>query len=148
MNEATTTPHRCGSSEALTARDRRYTVNQEYTGEPGPRYVARFCRGWISSHDTAEEARRACEQHYRARMPVYTADFSALEARVDMELLRKRARTAKRKMAQCIKLARETRRDSWQQPQPYRTRYRQISREAMEDARYWHAELQQVAPYV
>ena len=131
----------------MTTHDRRYTVNQEYTGEPGPRYVARFCLAWISSHDTAEDARRACEQHYR-NSSMYTADFSTLEARVDMELLRKRARTAKSKMAHCVKLARETRRDSWQQPQPYRARYRQISREALDDARYWRAELQQVEPYV
>lgn len=125
----------------MTTHDRRYTVSREYTGEPGPRYVARFCLTWISSHDTAEEARRACDLHYRARMPLYTADFSALEARVDMELLRKRAQTAKRKMNQCIKLSRQSSRDSWQQPPTQRSEYHRISREAMEDARYWRDEI-------
>lgn len=129
----------------MTTHDRRYTVNQEYTGEPSPRYVARFCRVWISSHDTAEEARHACDLHYRARMPMYTADFSPLEARA-VELLRKRAQTAKRKMAQCIKLARSTSRYIWQvyaDDSRNRAECRRISREAIEDARYWRAELQE-----
>lgn len=52
----------------MTARDPRYTIHPEYTGEPGPLYVARFCREWISSHDTAEQARRACDLHHQARM--------------------------------------------------------------------------------
>lgn len=83
-------------NEATTTHDRRYTVNQEYTGEPGPRYVARFCLAWISSHDTAEEARRACDLHYRARMPPAHTHPGA-----------QRAQTAKRKMNQCVQLARE-----------------------------------------
>lgn len=61
----------------MTAKDPRYTIHQEYTGEPGPRYVARFCTTWISSHDTAEEARRACDLHHQARIsPAHTQEPS------------------------------------------------------------------------
>lgn len=57
----------------MTTHDARYTIRREYTGEPGPRYVARFCRAWISSHATAEEARRACDLHHQARIsPAHT----------------------------------------------------------------------------
>ena len=45
------------------------------------------------------------------------------------------------KLQQCIKLAREARRDSWQEPPAQRSEYRRISREALEDARYWHQEM-------
>lgn len=49
-----------------------------------------------------------------------------------------------RKMSQCIQLAQEARRDSWQQPPTQRSEYRRISREAMEDARYWRDEIRKL----
>ena len=55
-----------------------------------------------------------------------------------------RAHTARRKLAMCTKLAREARRDSWQEPKQYRSEYHRISREAMEDARYWRDEIRKL----
>lgn len=49
-----------------------------------------------------------------------------------------------RKLTQCVKLAREARRDSWQQPRRHRDLYRQISREALDDARYWRDEIRKL----
>lgn len=46
-----------------------------------------------------------------------------------------------RKLQQCVALAREARRDSWQEPKRYRSEYRRISREALDDARYWRDEI-------
>lgn len=124
----------------MTAHDPRYTINQEYTGEPGPRYVARFCLGWISSHDTAEEARRACDMHHQARMaPAHTHSG----ARQMIPTVTRRI-SCRRKMNQCIQLARESSRDSWQEPKRYRSEYRRISREALEDARYWRDEIRKI----
>lgn len=44
---------------------------------------------------------------------------------------------------QCLRLAREASRDSWQVPgipRTTRTALRQVSREAIQDARYWRAQ--------
>lgn len=48
------------------------------------------------------------------------------------------------KLAACIRLARECSRDSWQPARNPRERhaFRQISREAVADARYWRQKLQ------
>ena len=50
----------------------------------------------------------------------------------------------RRKLQQSVTLARECRRDSWQEPRRHRDLYRQISREAMEDARYWRDEIRKL----
>lgn len=47
------------------------------------------------------------------------------------------------KLQQCLRLAREASRDSWQVPgipRTTRTALRQVSREAIQDARYWRAQ--------
>lgn len=41
------------------------------------------------------------------------------------------------KIALCFRLARECRRMSWQEPKKDRKEYLRLSREAMQDARYW-----------
>lgn len=56
----------------------------------------------------------------------------------------RRAQTAKRQMAHCVQLAREARRNSWQEPLTQRSEYRQISHEAMEGARYWRDEIRKL----
>ena len=51
---------------------------------------------------------------------------------------------ARRKLANCIIFARECSRDSWQvlgMAKEHRKEMRLISREAIEDARYWRAQL-------
>lgn len=48
------------------------------------------------------------------------------------------------KLQQCLRLAREASRDSWQVagiPKPTRQALRQVRREAIEDARYWRGKL-------
>lgn len=55
---------------------------------------------------------------------------------------------SRRKLANCIMFARECSRDSWQPNEltrAQRKEMRRISREAIEDARYWRAQLQQPA---
>lgn len=49
-----------------------------------------------------------------------------------------------RKLHQSVTLAREARRDSWQQPPAQQSEYRRISREAIEDARYWRDEIHKI----
>lgn len=51
------------------------------------------------------------------------------------------------KLAACVRLARECRRDSWQIARNPRERraFRQISREAVADARYWRQRVQREA---
>lgn len=49
-----------------------------------------------------------------------------------------------RKLRQSVALARECRRDSWQEPRRHRDIYRQISREALDDARHWRDEIRKL----
>lgn len=50
---------------------------------------------------------------------------------------------ARYKLAAALRLARDTRRDSWARdtPQGQRRVYRELSRDSMDDARYWRGEL-------
>lgn len=45
------------------------------------------------------------------------------------------------KLAQCIRLARECSRYTWQEPSKYRTEYARIKSEAMTDAHEWRDDL-------
>ena len=47
--------------------DRRYTITPEYCGHPERRRVLRFCGQFISSHQTADEARTAQYEHSARR---------------------------------------------------------------------------------
>lgn len=44
-------------------RDGRYTVTQEYCGQPKKRHVARFCGDWIGHADNSAGAWRLAERH-------------------------------------------------------------------------------------
>lgn len=51
----------------ITAADKRYSVRQEFTGQPRPVYVARFCGNWIGWAPTKAEAQSLCVEHKAAR---------------------------------------------------------------------------------
>lgn len=48
-------------------QDKRYSVALEFCGYETPRYVARFCGDWISSHRMETEAWTAGQVHKDAR---------------------------------------------------------------------------------
>lgn len=53
----------------------------------------------------------------------------------------RRIEQCRRKLAGCVSLARDCSRNSWQEPAADRRAYRTIKRGAMQDARYWRAEM-------
>lgn len=94
--------------------DRRYSVAEEFTGKAKPQFVARFCGERIGSAGREAGAWLLAGAHKHGQT------------------------RALQKLASSIRLARECRRDSWQlQSAAMRDASRRVSREAMEDARYW-----------
>lgn len=47
--------------------DKRYTVTEEFTGQPRRMFVARFCGDWIGQAATKAEAQALCVEHKAAR---------------------------------------------------------------------------------
>jgi len=44
-------------------KDTRYSINQEFAGYFGPRYVARFCGVWLGAFETLEQAETEAKAH-------------------------------------------------------------------------------------
>lgn len=55
-------------------------------------------------------------------------------------------RQCKWKLQLSVKLAREARRASWQEPREHRKAYLTVSAESMQDARYWAQQMLEGAP--
>jgi len=54
--------------------DGRYTVNEEFTGDSGRPWVARFCGDFISAHATVTEALSASQSHHFSRLHPITPE--------------------------------------------------------------------------
>lgn len=48
-------------------RDRRYTIEREWTGHARPQHVVRFCDGWVGSASSAQKAVALRASHAAAR---------------------------------------------------------------------------------
>lgn len=52
---------------ATLKTDKRYTIDKEFCGYPGARYVLRFCGAWVSQHRELSDAQKAVKTHEEAR---------------------------------------------------------------------------------
>jgi nucleotide-binding universal stress UspA family protein len=48
-------------------KDGRFTVHQEATGHPNPRWVIRFMGEWVGSDEEEEPARKIRDRHFTAQ---------------------------------------------------------------------------------
>lgn len=54
-------------------RDRRYTIQREWTGHARPQHVVRFCNGWVGAASSARQARALRATHAAGRAAVIAA---------------------------------------------------------------------------